>query len=68
MIVYYVSRYSQCASEKFTGWPNDYNRGLMASWNAASVHSYPHTGSVWYDLVKNQNNGSLVNMSAAKLY
>ena len=44
--------------------PTIITEGLMASWNAASVHSYPRTGSVWYDLVKNQNNGSLVNMSA----
>ena len=28
--------------------PTIITEGLMASWNAASVHSYPRTGSVWY--------------------
>ena len=45
--------------------PTIITEGLIAWWNAASVHSYPRTGSVWYDLIQNQNNGSLVNMSAA---
>ena len=44
--------------------PTIITEGLMSWWNAASVHSYPRTGSVWYDLVQNRNNGSLVNMSA----
>jgi hypothetical protein len=38
--------------------------GLVSWWNAASVRSYPRSGSIWYDLIKkNQNDGSLVNMS-----
>ena len=38
--------------------------GLVSWWNAASIRSYPRTGSIWYDLIKkNKNNGSLVNMS-----
>ena len=44
--------------------PTIVTEGLIAWWNAASVHSYPRTGSVWYDLVQNRNNGSLINMSA----
>ena len=44
--------------------PTIITEGLMSWWNAASVHSYPRTGSVWYDLVQNRNNGSLINMSA----
>ena len=44
--------------------PTIITEGLMSWWNAASVHSYPRTGSVWYDLVQNRNNGSLVNMSS----
>ena len=44
--------------------PTIVTEGLIAWWNAASVLSYPRTGSVWYDLVQNRNNGSLVNMSA----
>ena len=44
--------------------PTIVTEGLLAGWNAASVHSYPRTGSVWYDLGRNQNNGSLINMSA----
>ena len=37
--------------------------GLISYWNAASPYSYPRTGSVWYDLVRN-NDGSMVNMTS----
>jgi len=43
--------------------PTIATRGLVSYWDVASTHSYPRTGSVWYDLVANQNNGSMVNMS-----
>ena len=45
--------------------PTIITEGLVSWWNAASVHSYPRTGSIWYDLIKqNHNDGSMVNMSA----
>lgn len=45
--------------------PRIISDGLIGWWNAASTLSYPRTGSIWYDLIKkNQNNGSMVNMSA----
>lgn len=44
--------------------PRIITNGLVSWWNAASVRSYPRTGSIWYDLIKkNKNDGSLVNMS-----
>ena len=41
-------------------------RGLVSCWDAASVYSYPRTGTKWYDLItRNANDGSLYNMSDA---
>jgi hypothetical protein len=36
-------------------------RGLIFSYDAGSLDSYPQTGSVWYDLTTNTNNGTLTN-------
>ena len=37
--------------------------GLMSYWNAASTTSYPRSGTIWYDIVGN-NNGSMINMTS----
>ena len=36
-------------------------RGLILSYDGGSLDSYPQTGSVWYDLTTNTNNGTLTN-------
>ena len=43
--------------------PRIISDGLISYWNATSPYSYPRTGSVWYDLVRN-NDGSMVNMNS----
>ena len=45
--------------------PTITTKGLVSCWDVASVHSYPRTGNVWYDLGRNQNNGSLSYMSVS---
>ena len=40
--------------------PRIITNGLVSWWNAASVRSYPRTGSIWYDLIKkNKNDGNI---------
>jgi len=45
--------------------PTVATRGLVACWNVVSTHSYPRTGSKLYDLIKNKNNGDMVNMNSS---
>lgn len=43
--------------------PSIVTNGLVLCLDAANVKSYPGTGSTWYDLSGNGNNGTLVNGS-----
>ena len=44
----------------FTG-PNIVKEGLVLALDAANTKSYPGTGTTWYDLSGNSNNGTLTN-------
>jgi len=44
----------------FTG-PNIVEEGLVLALDAANTKSYPGTGTTWYDLSGNSNNGTLTN-------
>ena len=44
--------------------PTVATRGLVSCWNVVSTHSYPRTGSKLYDLIKNKNNGDMINMNS----
>jgi hypothetical protein len=43
------------------GGPDIITDGLVLALDAASERSYPGTGTSWYDLTKESNNGSLIN-------
>jgi hypothetical protein len=43
------------------GGPDIITDGLVLALDAASERSYPGTGTAWYDLTKESNNGSLIN-------
>ena len=43
--------------------PTTSTNGLMSYWNAASTTSYPRTGTIWYDIIGN-NDGSMINMTS----
>jgi hypothetical protein len=43
------------------GGPDIITEGLVLALDAASERSYPGTGTSWYDLTKESNNGSLIN-------
>ena len=45
----------------FTG-PDIVTDGLVLNLDAANHKSYPGTGTTWYDLSRNGNNASLVNV------
>ena len=44
-----------------SGGPNIITDGLVLALDAASPRSYPGTGTTWYDLSGNDNNGTLTN-------
>ena len=41
--------------------PNIVKNGIVACWDAAGKRSYPGTGTTWYDMSGNENNGTLEN-------
>lgn len=43
--------------------PTISTNGLISYWNVASTTSYPRTGTIWYDIIGN-NDGSMINMTS----
>lgn len=49
------------ANGLWTSWPQDLPEGVVLLLDAANTNSYPTTGTSWFDLSGDQNNGTLVN-------
>jgi len=48
------------ANEYWTSWVSIVTSGLQLNLDAGNINSYPGTGTTWYDLSSNGNNGTLV--------